>query len=60
MIENDKIVYFINLAIENLEAIKTCFERDGFVAKSYVAEKANKAMTYVEFILNLLEAEENE
>lgn len=50
----------LNKAIENLEAIKTCFERDGFVAKSYVAEKANKAMTYVEFILNLLEAEENE
>lgn len=57
MIENDIIITYINGAIDCLNTIKYAFERDGFVSKYYVLEKAGHARDFVRFVMELGERE---
>lgn len=58
MITDKRIVDDINIAIDRLNAIKICFERDGFVAETYVEEKAKCARHCVDFVLALTEGDD--
>lgn len=60
MIDNKRIVDEINCAIDYLSKIKLCYERDGFVAESYVNEKATRARRCVDSVLNMAEEDEND
>lgn len=58
MIEDKRVIDDAKIAIDRLNAIIICLERDGFVSEDYVYEKATCAKHCVDFILSIAEGEE--
>lgn len=57
MIEDKRIIDDAKIAIDRLNSIIVCLERDGFVSEDYVYEKANCAKHCIDFILSFTDLE---